>query len=223
MGAGIGANFENCSFLSNTLYAIAVYPQSEFLTCTFANNGSGSIQLAEGEYIKLRNCTLSDSTEVAHATNRFGRVWSFDHDNTAGNHWGFDSGATINWQTSTFHASEPGAWKIAISSSARTTYKPVQLKIAEVYCSASAAVTVTAWVKKDHATDVAAKLYVQDAFYNLDGVSATSDTKASDTSWEELSISFTPTEAGVVPIYVDSWYVAGTSNVYVGSITVSQA
>ena len=38
--------------------------------------------------------------------------------------------------------------------------------------NASALVTITAWVKKDHATNVAAKLYVEDALYNLDGVVA---------------------------------------------------
>ncbi len=89
--------------------------------------------------------------------------------------------------------------------------------------NASALVTITAWVKKDHATNVAAKLYVEDALYNLDGVVADSATKADDTSWEELTITFTPTEQGAIPVFVDAWYVAGSSNVYIGSITVTQA
>jgi hypothetical protein len=79
------------------------------------------------------------------------------------------------------------------------------------------------WVKKDHATNVGASILVEDEIFNIGGVAAVETTKASDTSWEELTITFTPTEAGVVPIYAQAWYVAGNSNAYIGSITVTQA
>jgi hypothetical protein len=126
-------------------------------------------------------------------------------------------------QSSVVHSAEPVAWKFTLSSSASGQYRPATLRLGPFPVEASALVTVTAWIKKDHATNVGAKLYVQDELYNIDGVVADSATKADDTSWEELTITFTPTEAGVVPVFVDAWYADGASNVYVGSITLTQA
>ena len=228
LAIGGTVDFINCEFRSTSSGGgIVAYGLNKVIGCTFANNGT-SVTLNDSKLygdgaVLLRNCILSDVIEVGTSANTYGFLWSFDHDNTPGNHWGFTNGGTVNWQTGTVHASEPGAWKINPSGSQRGQYWPMPLKIAEVACAASALVTVKAWVKKDHATNVAAKLYVQDALYTIDGVSATSTTKASDTSWEELTITFTPTEAGIVPIFVDSWYVAGSSNVYVGTITITQA
>jgi hypothetical protein len=220
-------DYSNCEFRSSSGVGVNAYSGARFESCTFSNNTTASIAVVNGTLngtggILLRNCTLSDSTEFTF-THIWGFAWSFDHDNTTGNNWGVSSGATINWQTSTFHASEPGAWKFIITSSTRTSYRPATLMLGPFQVAASATVTVKAWIKKDHATNVAAKLYVEDAAYNLDGVSATSSTKASDTSWEELTITFTPTQAGAIPVFVDAWYVAGASNVYVGTITVTQA
>lgn len=150
-------------------------------------------------------------------------MWSFDHDDTPGNQWGFFTGGTVNLQTSVVHASEPVAWKVSLVNNNASQYNPVTIRLGPFAVAASALVTITAWIKKDHATDVAAKLYVEDELYNLDGVTADSATKADDTSWEELTITFTPTEKGAIPVFVDAWYVAGASNVYIGSITVTQA
>ena len=225
---GAEITISNTSFLNNAGQGIVVGGGLEMLSCTFGNNGSGAISanvastLFGTGAILMRNCTVSDSSEVTTST-AYPVVYSFDHDNTQGNHWIFHSAATINWQTTTKQGSDPGSWKTNITSSARNTYNPIIFKIAEVACAASALVTIKAWVKKDHATNIAASIYVEDALYNITGVVAAETTKASDTSWEELTLTFTPTEAGVVPIFAKTWYVAGSSNSYVGSVTITQA
>lgn len=221
-------NFVNCEFRSITISGLTGAGNISAISCVFANNGTSSIVASEGldrgsGAMLLRNCILSDATEVTFGASRFPGVWSFDHDDTPGNNWGFFSGATINMQSSVVHGSEPVAWKFTLSSATRSIYFPVTLRLGPFPVEASALVTVTAWIKKDHATNVGAKLYVQDELYNIEGVVADSATKADDTSWEELTITFTPTEAGVVPVFLDAWYAAGASNVYVGSITVTQA
>ena len=58
--------------------------------------------------------------------------------------------------------------------------------------------------------------------FNLPGVSAASATAANNTSWQELTITFTPTASGIVPIWFDSFYINGNTNTYLGSITVTQ-
>jgi len=220
--------FESCSFLNNAAAAVSPAGAVYFLSCTFANNGNGSINpQSSGSFgsacILLRNCTLSDSTEVLTTTGLFPVVYSFDHDNTSGNHWAFHHGGTVNWQTAVKQGADPGSWRTVTTSAIRSSFNPILIKIAEVACAASALVTVKAWVKKDHATNIGAAIYVEDALYNITGVVATETTKANDTNWEELTLTFTPTEAGIVPIFAKTWYIAGNSNSYIGSVTITQA
>jgi hypothetical protein len=184
-----------------------------------SNNLTNSITNQNTNYII--DALINESTEVSNAQWLNGFLWSYNHDKTSGNHWGFTYHATVNWQTATKHDTEPGAWKTAITGNSRTTAYPVKLKIAEVAFNASSLVTVKAWVKKDHATNVACRLV---AYANSSvGITEQTTTKASDTDWEELTITFTPTAAGVTEIYLESWYVAGNSNTYCGTLTISQA
>jgi len=165
---------------------------------------------------------MAETTQVSGMTlGARPELHSIKEDGTEGNNWVTFYGATANWQTATKHSTEPGAWKVAITSaSVNSGYKNL-FKVAEVAFEADKEVTVTAWVKKDHATSVACKLI---AYANSSvGITEQSDTKASDTDWEQLTIAFTPTEAGVTEIHLESWYVAGNSNTYIGTITVTQA
>lgn len=225
------ARFYNCEFRNNADFGISAYAGNFFSGCTFANNSSGSVSLGNSGYsyysnaIVFRNCLFLDTTEILTNSNSLYNLWitSWDHDQTAGNHYLFSAFTIANWQTSTFHASEPGAWKINISSSSVSSIAPAKFPVCQVACAASAAVTVSVWVQKDHATNIQCKLVVEDGQWSLPGITETTDTKADDTSWEELSITFTPTEKGVCPIYLYCWHGGGTANVYVGSVTISQA
>ena len=231
ISVGIGGGnciFVSCSFRNINTWGVQAYYGTAYIYCNISNCSTSSIlaQVAGGygtSSVLLRNCTLSDSTEVSFSTGVFPVVYSFDHDNTQGNHWAFHNGGTVNWQTSTVHSSEPGSWRTVTTSAIRNSYNPIPIRIAEVACAASALVTVKAWVKKDHATNIGAAIYVEDEIYNIDGVVAATATKADDTSWEELTLTFTPTEAGVVPIFAKTWYIAGNSNSYIGSVTITQA
>lgn len=224
-----GANVlvKNSQIRNSSAFGATISGGVRFRGCTFANNASGSVTLAEGgEYgtgaALFSNCLFSDTTEFGFTASRKSFAWSFDHDQTEGSYWGFTEGATVNWQTGTVHDSEPGAWKTAITSTTRSSVLPVTLRVAEIAVNDGAAVTVKAWVKKDHATNIQAKLYVDGV--SLSGVSETSDTKSDDTSWEELTITFTPTEKGVISAFLDMWCTSTTSaNAYLGTVTITQA
>lgn len=216
----------NTNLYNNTTSPVSLAIGNYFISCIFANNGAASIAVNntgafDRSALQLRNCTLSDASEFSF--NVFSVVYSFNHDNTLNNHWAFYNGATVNWQTTVFQGTDPGAWRTVTSSTTRTSTNPIIIKIAEVACAASALVTVKVWVKKDHATNIGASIYVEDALYNIAGVTASETTKANDTSWEELTLTFTPTEAGVVPIFAKTYYIAGNSNSYIGSVTITQA
>lgn len=225
-----GYIFEGCEFFSSPNYGMTLNGTNKFVNCNFQNNGSGSVQMNNaslspfdgngGTY--FRNCLFGDSTEINITTNTYGMAWSYKHDQTASNHWGYLWGGTINWQTTTKQGSDPGAWRVVHTSSERSSVYPIRFPVGEFAVSASSAVTFTAWVKKDHATNVAAQIKVEGEVYTLEGITETTDVKASDTNWEQLSITFTPTESGIVTIWFESWYVAGNSNTYIGSVTCTQ-
>lgn len=225
---GGSVTFENCEFRNNSVGGVNTSPGQNFLNCTFANNSTSSIvmplqyRIGEGATL-MRNCVIEDSTEFSAGSSQTGFVWSFDHDNTPGNHWGFTAGGTINWQTTVKEGAAVGSWRVNVSGSIRAIFQPVYFRLAEIAVSASSLVTVNVWVKKDHATNIGAAIYVEDAIFNISGVVASTATKANDTDWEELTLTFTPTEAGIVPIYASAFYVAGTSDAYFGPITVTQA
>jgi hypothetical protein len=127
-------------------------------------------------------------------------------------------------QTTTRHTASGIAWQINITSSSQDSNKPVMYPIAKVACNASSLVTVKAWVKLSHATDIGAKLMIQ--ANEIAGVSAdVTATKSADTNWEELTITFTPTVAGVAQIYVQGYWLANLADesIFVDDVTIQQA
>ena len=222
-----GHTLVNLKGYSCTTAAMNAYGGNEIFTADFQNNGVADVYLYEGGdvgtySVLMRHVKMGSTTEVSPQFQVPAMLWSFHHDQTTDNNWGFTYQGTVNWQTAVFQGSDPGSWKVAISGSNRTSNFPIRLKLAEIAVSASALVTFKAWVKKDHATNVGGKIYVLGSEYTINGVVAASATKANDTNWEELTITFTPTETGVVDIWGEAWYSAGNSNVYFGSITVTQ-
>ena len=95
------------------------------------------------------------------------------------------------------------------------------MSLAKIAVAASTLVTVTCWFRRSN-TGITGKLVCrggQIAGINAD-VSA-SMTAAADT-WEQLTITFTPTAAGGVEI--EAWAYGGTAySVYVDDINCSQA
>lgn len=227
------ATFENCDFFNAAGASFTATSACYMLNCRFANSSSAysiaggsskslSVNTYFGPHMVLRNCVLADSTEVSITGSSPGYITSLNTDQTAGNNWVFCSAGTFNWQTSTKHDSEPGAWRAIPLAASATEAQPIRMKVGEFAVSASSAATFTAWVKKDHATQLGCKIKIDREAYNLPGITETTDTKADDTNWEQLSISFTPTEAGIVQIFFEAWYVSGVSNAYIGTVTCTQ-
>jgi len=205
---------------NNTSSGIYLSGSSNTITSlSTTGNGAAAIYNAGTNYIF--NAAIAESSEVVSLAYANARMFSHNHDNTAGNHWIFTDGGTINAQATTRHTASGIAWTLTPAGSRISTY-PLDFKVAKIACAANALVTVKIWMIKGHATNVAGKLVCRGG--QLAGVpSDVTATKADDTSWEELTITFTPTEAGVIEIEVWGIYSAGTSTVTVDDMTISQA
>jgi len=169
----------------------------------------------------INNATLTGTETIGANTNAGSWLWSHNHDATA-YHWGFTDGGTINSEATDRAGGTGSMWRLTISSSTRSSFYPIKLYLAKIACNANKLVTVKAWMKKSHATDIVGKLVCRGG--QLAGVAAdVTATKASDTSYEQLTITFTPTETGVIEIEAWAYYVNGQGNVVVEDMTITQA
>ncbi len=114
-------------------------------------------------------------------------------------------------------------WKFSITSANRGANYPLNQEIARFLVAANKQVTVKLYFKKSNATAIKGALFMRGG--QIAGVG--SDVKVecpSDTNRNQVTLTFTPTEAGVVAIEVWAWYVSSTTDtVIVDDIDITQA
>jgi hypothetical protein len=213
-GAGLIANNSSSGAQINTGGCI-------FNNLTFEGNSS-SLDMAATtpRTATLFKCLLNDSAEVSIGTIGGASVYSQNHDQTTDNHKIFLAGALISSATDQRKTASGISWKIQPTSTNRNSTWPVTLSLAKVACSANNLVTIKAWMYRDNA-GLTMRLVCKGG--QIAGVA--SDVTASVTTtnaWEEETITFTPTETGVVEITAEAW--GGTTfSGWVDDMTISQA
>jgi hypothetical protein len=185
------------------------------------SNPSGSVasNAGGGDGTAFVNCLMADAVEYVGGNAE--QIYSHDHDQIAGNHKIFMSGGLISSATDQRKTPSGISWKIQpTSTTLRTSGTPVVFSLAKVACSANNLVTIKAWMYRDNA-GLTMRLVCKGG--QIAGVA--SDVTASVTTtnaWEEETITFTPTETGVVEITAEAW--GGTTfSGWVDDMTISQA
>ena len=185
------------------------------------SNDSAAITSAGGSNIFLTNCLFNESQEVATIPFTAFAVYSHNHDQVANNHKIFTDFALISAATDQRHTASGISWKIQPTSTNHTSARPVILSLAKVACAANSLVTIKAWMRRTN-TGLTMRLVCkggQIAGVASDVVSAMT---AAANTWEELTITFTPTEVGVVEITAEAW--GGTTfSGWVDNMTITQA
>jgi hypothetical protein len=133
----------------------------------------------------------------------------------------YKAGAGVIYRETTVrHTASGCAWKISPINANLTAQVPLHLGIAKVACASGQLVTVSVWMRRTN-TGLTMSLACRGG--QISGVSSnvvSSMTAAADT-WERVSISFTPSEAGVVEI--EAWAYGGTTySGYVDDMSVTQ-
>ncbi len=223
--AAVNSRFGSATCNSNTSYGLNLGNGniSGFVGLggsTTGNGGQGVLGLSGAN--TLRNFTINESTEVSGFTAYAdGRVYSEKHDGGTQASIFCDGGLIVS-QTSVVHGSATRAWKFSPTSTNRSQYYPLNLAIAQIAVGASTLVTVSGWFQRNN-TGLTAKLVCKGG--QIAGV--TSDVSASMTAaantWELLTITFTPSESGVVEIEAQ-FYGGSTYNGYCSEFAdISQA
>lgn len=141
------------------------------------------------------------------------RTICHDYENTQGNHWIFADGGALNYQTAMKYTGVEGCWRFAPLSTQRCEQTPLALTMLKVACVANKEVTVKGWFRRSH-TGLTMRLAVRNCPVAGVDDDAAAMTAAADT-WEQLTLTLTPTEAGVVEIEAQTY--GGTT--YVGHVS----
>lgn len=172
----------------------------------FADNYS-NYSLSAPTVLYGRRCVGLTAPSAAGVKPRFELA---HYDNTTGDHRIFcEDGSSIVSDPSVRHTPSGVAWRFTINTATGYTYlygarTPPAVPVAKIACVAGEQRTVTLWFRRS-STDLAMRLRVKGGqIAGVDNDVSASVTAAVDT-WQQLSISFTPTEAGVVEVLAEAW------------------
>lgn len=186
---------------------------------TLTTSGNGIAGIANDKLnLFIAKANIAESFKVMNAANYYNSRVSIG--DIGGQSYIYTDGGTIVNQAAT--AGGTGKeWKFSVTSANRGANYPLNQELARFLVAANKQVTVKLYFKKSHATAIAGALVVRGG--QIAGVD--SDVKVecpSDTNLNQVTLTFTPTETGVVSIEVWVWYVSATGNVIINDIKIIQ-
>ncbi len=248
--AGDAKYFTGCTFngsystiLLIEQYDSNTYPERlydvEFANCTFKN-----LALADEDwqnrYRSLVNCSfdnnftlfLSPNYDLGIANDKLPAFSFINYNNTANDHRFYYINGLVVSDSSVTQSGSGYSWKFTTLQNVNTVQSreadPIQFKLAEVAVVANAQVTASAYFRRTWITgtgnDVSGLALLIRPNLNL-GI--TSDVKvltdaAADT-WQQVTLTFTPTVSGIATFHALLQMTATSQNVYVDSFSVTQA
>ena len=168
--------------------------------------------------VNIANASIAEANVILNYTyGNWGRVFIHNWATTAGTHRTYYQWGLAQTDTTTRHTASGTSIKFSpTSASVVTEITPLTYPLGKFKCVSGVEKTISVWMRRDN-TGINGTIYLPSG--NIAGVTASltdSITAAADT-WEELSVTFTPTEDG----YVDLWaFIWGGSayNLYIDDI-----
>ena len=203
---------------------------TDFFTGLLASGSTGYLSPMTNVY--FYNCTNITYIDWFFTPNVFigiskPAVFSQNENGTIGNNVIYNPGSIVYSQTAVRHSASGYCWQANVYQPLYSNqFYPDFLKIASIACNANVPVTVSAWVRRDDLEGTIQLVCPGGQPYGpvLDVVATIS---APINTWEQISITFTPTQNYVYDIYAyyyidyDSNY-ASTPNLYIDDLTVEQ-
>lgn len=226
------ASFYNTKFRNNNSYAILDGSIVKAFDCTFTGQGTGTYNVTGGssgiaQAFYMVRCINSDPLvfPAPGAVSSFAgaTVYAQNFNNTANDHRVFSDGVLGTSDLVTVHTAGIPSYKLNITSTNRTssypaTWAPITMPI---LCLANQLVTVNCWMRRD-STSCTPSIVLpmgQIAGYT------TSDTVASCTAaintWQQVTLTFTPTETGAVQLEFRVSCTAQPVNAWITEITIT--
>lgn len=226
-GASFVGTFNNTLNLSNALnnsqygiflnYSVNIYINN----CTISGNTTSQVFIDSGTTY-LNKCVIS-SVEVSGYALSFCNPYLFsqNHNNTAYSRI-YTDGGQINSMATTRPGAVGNMWQMNVTSIIRIATYPMTLSLAKIAVNAGSLVTFKAWVMKDDPYNIDCGLLVKGN--QLLGVPTDIiKYKNNDANtWEQLVVTFTPQEVGVIEVLAFAAWRYASSNCYIGDLTITQ-
>ena len=190
----------------------------------------------QGRHITLNNAQISDTwltssipTWLADTNQSW--VYCTNYQSAANSHYYFTDGGIVQSNAVTVHTSPGISWQFTPSSTrvnSSTIFYPLEKEIAQVAVAANTAVTVSIYCQLSSTANVGAALVIKAGQLtgvnngSVNGVLQDLVSTCTSATWQLLTLTFTPTQAGVVSIIGRAWYVAAAGSAYFDDISVSQ-
>jgi hypothetical protein len=190
---------------------------------TLSNNVTADVFFPQGNTV-LINALSQSATKVLYSAPGMGdtvRFQNFGRDATDQRtyfQWG-----TVFSDTTTRHTASGLAWKLSITN---VTYinssRPARLPLVRRRVLAGVATTIACWMLRDNA---ALNCGIRVAGGSLAGIGSagvpvSAAMTAAANTWEQVSITFTPSEDGVVEVFGWAWTTATTYSCWFDDLTV---
>ena len=196
---------------------------------TTSGNSQGVSDSQSYGKVTILNSSIAETTKITTGSAGYslnGRLIMRNFNATANDHrtyFGSSMGEIFS-ETSVRHTASGLAWRISPKSSFINQYHPVVESLGFVNVNASAAVTLKLWMRRTN-TNLVGTFRVRGG--QIAGVSTdqTASISAAADTWQELTLTFTPTETGAVEMEVLTYASDGatTYNLYIDDFTPSQA
>jgi hypothetical protein len=235
-GIGRTVVYSAISAMNNATYGVMFRNEADELVIksliTSGNSSGGigdgafgitlsSMQLGYQSTAYIKNANVSESVEVSPLWQYSNaRIISENHDLTAGNTQIFTDGGRIASESTVVHTTPGLSWSFSPTSTSRASNYPLSQEIARIAVKANALVTASIWLRRTN-TGLTMQLMCKGG--QIAGVAAdvSSAMTAGADTWEQRTITFTPTEIGVVSITVEAY--GGTTFIgYADDFSASQ-
>lgn len=195
---------------------------TDVLNCSFDNFALNTVLLPYIGHVRMVNCSLDSYTFNNGTTGTDETVAFTNYNGDPNDHRVYNRLWTYQTETTVRHTASGFAWKLSVTLSAGslTTLTPALIPLAQVVVDAGAAVTLKCWTRRTDAT-LPCGIMVRGGY--ITGVPddvRTAMSAAADT-WEELTITVTPTQAGIIELFGYAYDVL--ASVYFDDLTITQA
>lgn len=230
--------FKNCTFdsdasfsttsnfrLTGTANMINMFLIGCSLSPTVAATNDILFNSALTAFITAINSTFGGTTEIGTPSNMSPSSFfrSQKHDGSLDNTKTITKYGTVAAETTVRHTASGYSWKMTPNNASNKLrlLGPTEFDTLKVAVGASSQVDISVWVRKDGSYNGnAPRLVLVGGMISGIASDVTDSLTVGADTWEELTVSGTPSDAGVVEFYVDCDGTAG--NVYVDDVTPSQ-
>ena len=197
---------KNVSFVGNTTYGISFVtaPENIFINLTTSGNTSGSIQSSTAPNCRnyFFNYNPAEATAIAGFVNyEDNRYISIGHGGVATTHHIYTDGGLISSETTVRHTASGIAWKLSPTATTRDSVYPLTQRIFSVPVKANVEVTLSIWLRRNNSGIDGKLRVVCPEIAGINTALETSGITVVDT-WEQHTITFTPTLDAVLPLEV---------------------